>query len=468
MSISTANPQVATLTRYRFVAVGSETSVSGVDANGSVLAYVAGKEQVYMNGVLLVRGQDYTATNGTSITGLTALAANDVVEVLTFSEFVIANAVDQNLVNAKGDLLAGTAADAVSRLAVGTDGQELIASSSASTGLAWADRISAAGKNAVINGGMDIWQRGTSISVAASAGITYTADRWCLNTGANQAMTISRQATSDTTNLPNIQYCARFQRNSGQTGTGGLFFSSSIESFNAIRYAGQTVTLSFYARSGSNYSATSSILQAFVYSGTGTDQNQLSGFTGSATPISQSATLTTTWQRFTYSGTISASATELAVAFYFTPTGTASTNDYYEITGVQLDVGSVATPFSRAGGTIQGELAACQRYYWRIANTDAYAVYGMGIGESTTALGAAVQLPVPMRVKPTAVDYSSVQFSDTNNSPVPTSLSISSFKSSSFIAYLAGGGLTGLTQYRPYELRNNNSTSGYIGLSAEL
>ena len=113
-------------------------------------------------------------------------------------------------------------------------------------------------------------------------------------------------------------------------------------------------------------------------------------------------------------------------------------------------------------------MAACQRYYWRIANTDAYAVYGMGIGESTTALGAAVQLPVPMRVKPTAVDYSSVQFSDTNNSPVPTSLSISSFKSSSFIAYLAGGGLTGLTQYRPYELRNNNSTSGYIGLSAEL
>ena len=178
-----------------------------------------------------------------------------------------------------------------------------------------------------------------------------------------------------------------------------MFFSSSIESFNSIRYAGQTVTLSFYARSGSNYSATSNILQAFVYSGTGTDQNQLSGFTGSATPISQSATLTTTWQRFTYSGTISASATELAVAFYFTPTGTASTNDYFEITGVQLEVGSTATPFSRAGGTIQGELAACQRYYWQ-PNNQANNTIGSGVMGSTTIGFATVRFPVTLRTLP--------------------------------------------------------------------
>lgn len=146
MSISTANPQVATLTRYRFVAVGSETSVSGVDANGSVLAYVAGKEQVYLNGVLLVRGQDYTATNGTSIASLTALAASDVVEILTFSEFVIANAVDQNLVNAKGDLIVATADNTVTNLAVGTSSssggaipQILIADSTAAAGVKWAD-----------------------------------------------------------------------------------------------------------------------------------------------------------------------------------------------------------------------------------------------------------------------------------------------------------------------------------------
>jgi len=146
MSISTANPQVATLTRYRFVAVGSETSVSGVDANGAVLAYVAGKEQVYLNGVLLVRGQDYTATNGTSITSLTALVASDVVEVLTFSEFVIANAVDQTLVNAKGDLIVATADNTVTNVAVGTGStssgtlpQVLIPDSTQSSGVRWGD-----------------------------------------------------------------------------------------------------------------------------------------------------------------------------------------------------------------------------------------------------------------------------------------------------------------------------------------
>jgi hypothetical protein len=67
--------------RWRKTVSGGETSVSGTDDTGLTLAYTAGYEQVYLNGVLLVRGQDYTATNGTSITGLTALAASDVVEV---------------------------------------------------------------------------------------------------------------------------------------------------------------------------------------------------------------------------------------------------------------------------------------------------------------------------------------------------------------------------------------------------
>jgi hypothetical protein len=137
MSISTVNPQVATLTRYRFVAVGSETSVSGVDANGSVLAYVAGKEQVYLNGVLLVRGQDYVATNGTSIASLAALVASDVVEILTFSEFVIANAVDQNLVNAKGDLIVATADNTVTNVAVGANNTFLVADSVEVSGVKW-------------------------------------------------------------------------------------------------------------------------------------------------------------------------------------------------------------------------------------------------------------------------------------------------------------------------------------------
>jgi hypothetical protein len=139
MSISTASSQVATLTRYRFVAAGSETSVSGVDANGAVLSYTVGMEQVYLNGVMLVRGSDYAAISGTSITSLTALAASDVVEILTFSPFVITNAVDQTLVDVKGDLIVGTADNTVTRVGVGGDGQVLLADSSQTSGVRWGD-----------------------------------------------------------------------------------------------------------------------------------------------------------------------------------------------------------------------------------------------------------------------------------------------------------------------------------------
>jgi len=77
--------------RFRFVASGGETTISGADANGAVLAYTAGAELVVLNGSTLVRGQDYTATNGTSITGLSpALVANDVLEVFSFIAFTVA------------------------------------------------------------------------------------------------------------------------------------------------------------------------------------------------------------------------------------------------------------------------------------------------------------------------------------------------------------------------------------------
>ena len=86
--------------RFRFVASGGETSISGVDANGATLAYTAGTEIVVLNGSTLVRGQDYTATNGTSITGLSpALVANDVLEVFSFIAFNVANTYTQSQVD---------------------------------------------------------------------------------------------------------------------------------------------------------------------------------------------------------------------------------------------------------------------------------------------------------------------------------------------------------------------------------
>jgi hypothetical protein len=73
-------------------ASGGETSVSGTGDTGyGTLAYTVGQELVYLNGVLLDRGDDYTATTGTSITGLTALAANDIITVWTVNSFSVAN-----------------------------------------------------------------------------------------------------------------------------------------------------------------------------------------------------------------------------------------------------------------------------------------------------------------------------------------------------------------------------------------
>lgn len=80
------------LTRYYFVATAGQTSVTGVDANGLTLAYVAGSEAVYVNGALQVRGQDYTATNGTSVVMTAGLAVNDVVEIFAYTAFTVANA----------------------------------------------------------------------------------------------------------------------------------------------------------------------------------------------------------------------------------------------------------------------------------------------------------------------------------------------------------------------------------------
>jgi hypothetical protein len=85
----------AEIYRYRYTASGGETSVSGADANGATLSYLVGKEQVYLNGVLLARTSDYTASNGTSISSLAALTAGDILEIITFTSFEVANAVTQ-------------------------------------------------------------------------------------------------------------------------------------------------------------------------------------------------------------------------------------------------------------------------------------------------------------------------------------------------------------------------------------
>jgi len=129
----------ADIYRYRYTASGGETSESGPDDNGLTLSYIVGKEQVYLNGVLLARTSDYNATNGTSITGLAALAAGDILEVITFTAFELADSIARSLFDAKGDILVATSADTPGKLTLGTNGFVLTADSSTATGLKWAE-----------------------------------------------------------------------------------------------------------------------------------------------------------------------------------------------------------------------------------------------------------------------------------------------------------------------------------------
>ena len=216
-----------------------------------------------------------------------------------------------------------------------------------------------AGKNFVINGGMDIWQRGTSFTSQGSS-TSFASDRWeAVRYGYAAGLTSSQQ----TSGLTGFQYAIRLQRNSGNTDTTGITLSQSFETSNTLPLAGQTVTFSYWARAGANYSATSNALNwQLAYSTTTNVSYIRAGFTGGGT-YSSNVTLTTSWQRFTTTQTIPSNATQVAVAFVETPTGTAGANDYFDITGVQLEIAPQATPFSRAGGSIGGELALCQRYF---------------------------------------------------------------------------------------------------------
>jgi hypothetical protein len=173
----------AAIYRYRFTATAGQTSISGTDDNGLTLSYLAGKEQVYLNGVLLVRTSDYTATDGTSITSLAALALNDIVEIITFTAFDLATAIPNTVMDAKGDLIVGTAADTVGKLTAGSNGQYLQADSSTATGLKWASvdalpsQTGNSGKYLTTNGTAASW--GT-IDLSAYATTTTVQDNYII------------------------------------------------------------------------------------------------------------------------------------------------------------------------------------------------------------------------------------------------------------------------------------------------
>jgi hypothetical protein len=326
----------------------------------------------------------------------TGLVKNGALDIRT-----LGNSIDASLVDLKG----------------GTTGQVLAKASATDMDFTWSSPSTAAGyaDNCVLNSAMQIWQRGTS-STGLTTAKTFLADRWFSNTGGGT----TTYAYTRSTDVPTgFQYSIKTQRTASNTGTTAIYLQQDIETINSIPYAGKTVTFSFYAKAGANYSASASGLNVSLISGTGTDQTQyFAAYTGQATVAGATSTLTTLWQRFTYTGSVGSSAKQLGIQFNYAPTGTAGADDSFFITGVQVEAASSATTFHTNQPTIQAEIAACQRYFEKSYDQDTAPGTATASGRiegtgnsaaSTTAyVTANIRYKVSKRTAPTLTFYDMV------------------------------------------------------------
>ena len=361
---------------------------------------------------------------------------------------------------AKGDLLAGTAADTLQAVTVGSNGSTLIANSTATPGVAWSN--AQVGKNLLINADLNVNQR-VFTSTTLSTTAQFLADRFFVrrsagSTGGTAALT----TTGGPTGLPAF---ARLTRASANTATDTYYFGQTMETLNTTQLQSQTVTFSFYARKGTGYTGASDALQVRVYTGTGTDQTGIgSSYTGTATPISSTATLTTSWQRFTFSATIAATATQLQALVQYVPVGTAPASDYFDVTGFQLEVGSVATPFSLAGGGTYGqELNLCRRYYERWTSSSLFMRFGLGIATTSVQARITIYFKTQKRVAPDGSDNSVTALSGNSM----TSYAISNADRDT-ATYLYTASSASFTVGQVVELTANNTIGAYQGWESEI
>ena len=262
-------------------------------------------------------------------------------------------------------------------------------------------------RNKIINGNFfpGGWQRGTSLA-ADGAGITrYLADRWG-TFGNGSTIAPSQQVfTVGQTDVPyEPQFYHRCVVVSDSAAASQTQFNQRIENVRTL--AGQTATLSFYAKAD-----TSKNIAVLPYQNFGT------GGSPSAevymTPITFS--LTATWQKFTttfsvpsISGkTIGTTKSGMLAVIWFFDAGSnlnAYTNSLghqsgtFDIAQVQLEAGSIATPFEQRPYTV--ELALCQRHCQKIGLTNAYPKI-WGYGPSAANISFNFPLPVKMYAPPT-------------------------------------------------------------------
>jgi hypothetical protein len=349
---------------------------------------------------------------------------------------------------------------------VGNDGEQIVADSSTSTGLRYQANF-AAGKNKIINGDFNINQRAFTTTTTDGA---YTFDRW--RNGSDALTTVSAETFTPGAAPVSDYESTNFIRlvSAGQSAAGAV--SLLAQRFEDVRTLTGTVTISFWAKAGSGAPKLSLEI----------DQQYGSGGSSRVTNDAGQVTLSTSWVRYSKTVTVSSfsgktiGAGSFAILNIFCSAGSnfnARTgslgiqSNTFDFWGVQVEAGSVATAFQTATGTLQGELAACQRYYYRsTGGSNKWVLPMCASAINTTTAVYAFGLPVTMRATPTSVDSSTIQLVDGSAGYAITSILLSA-DSSPAIATGTIGVASGLTNRAPYSI-NSTGSAGFVGFSAEL
>ena len=320
----------------------------------------------------------------------------------------------------------------------------------------------AAGKNKIINGAFNVWQRGTSISLTNNT-YAYGADRFIAYLSFSAGTSSFSQQTFTPGTAPVAGYEGQYfgRITCGSTST-YLELNQRIEDVRV--FAGQTVTFSFWAKSSAAIVITPLFNQHFG-----------SGGSTTVTTSASNITLTSSWVRYTSTITLpSISGKTIGTNSYLNASMTYASGTLNSATidtwGWQVEAGSSATSFQTATGTIQGELAACQRYYYRFTSDGNYDIASMGNdAEGTTQGTAHIKLPVTMRVSPATVDTGGTWFYS-QYAGVSVTLTSIAFRSNTSpdVGCLVVQAASGLSTTVKYSLLSNNSTASFIGFSAEL
>lgn len=255
-------------------------------------------------------------------------------------------------------------------------------------------------RNRIINGAMDIAQRGTSFANQSA----YSLDRWFTNRNGGASGVTFYQAYAAFGTKKNWM---TIQRAAGNTDTASAVMYQAIEGINSRDLAGQTVTVSFTVGTGSTLSSTTDNVSTNIYyQTTGTDIGPNGSWTTLST-ISWSVPSNTGPTRYIAQFSIPATATQLELVIGFQFAGTAGADDRYYVTEVQLEPGSIATPFERR--QYGQELALCQRYFYKSfsQNIGAAAVDAFRgvVSSSGFRTSHSLKHAVTMRTAPTIVVY---------------------------------------------------------------